>query len=207
MLKSFEGYTINEIDSAKGKIKRIEVRNKEFNLLKEKLEQHFNFEITDYIINDILDYETYHHTCLMINIAVIDNLMTAVNGEILKAGLKILFDIKSGNDRFDRSVYIDTFDYDIWYEKYSTLELIDLKKYITKMDIELLKKLNIEIKDKIYTEQEFEILNMQLLTYYTDDDMNEEEIKISKPLSEGVSREEYNALIEKLGKIASEYRF
>ena len=48
---------------------------------------------------------------------------------------------------------------------------------------------------------------MQLLTYYIDEDMNEEKIKTSKPLAEGVSREEYNALIEKLGKIASGYRF
>ena len=63
MSKLFEEYSADEIDDAKGKIKRIEIRKKEFNLLKEKLEKHFNFEITEYIIDDILDYETYHHTC------------------------------------------------------------------------------------------------------------------------------------------------
>lgn len=207
MSKLFEEYSADEIDDAKGKIKRIEIRKKEFNLLKEKLEKHFNFEITEYIIDDILDYETYHHTCLMINLAVVNNRMTVVDGEILKAGLKILFNIQSSNDRFDRSVYMDTFDFDVWYEKYSTLEIVDLKKHLSKEDFDLLKRLNIEIKDKVYTEQEFEILDMELLGYYIDEDMDEEELKESKPLPEEVTREEYNKLLEKLSSISSEYNF
>lgn len=207
MSKLFEEYSADEIDDAKGKIKRIEIRKKEFNLLKEKLEKHFNFEITEYIIDDILDYETYHHTCLMINLAVVNNRMTVVDGEILKAGLKILFNIQSSNDRFDRSVYMDTFDFDVWYEKYSTLEIVDLKKHLSKEDFDLLKRLNIEIKDKVYTEQEFEILDMELLRYYIDEDMDEEELKESKPLPEGITREEYNKLLEKLSNISSEYNF
>ena len=207
MSKLFEEYSADEIDDAKGKIKRIEIRKKEFNLLKEKLEKHFNFEITEYIIDDILDYETYHHTCLMINLAVVNNRMTVVDGEILKAGLKILFNIQSSNDRFDRSAYMDTFDFDVWYEKYSTLEIVDLKKHLSKEDFDLLKRLNIEIKDKVYTEQEFEILDMELLGYYIDEDMDEEELKESKPLPEGITREEYNKLLEKLSSISSEYNF
>ena len=207
MSKLFEEYSADEIDDAKGKIKRIEIRKKEFNLLKEKLEKHFNFEITEYIIDDILDYETYHHTCLMINLVVVNNRMTVVDGEILKAGLKILFNIQSSNDRFDRSVYMDTFDFDVWYEKYSTLEIVDLKKHLSKEDFDLLKRLNIEIKDKVYTEQEFEILDMELLGYYIDEDMDEEELKESKPLPEGITREEYNKLLEKLSNISSKYNF
>lgn len=206
MSKLFEEYSADEIDDAKGKIKRIEIRKKEFNLLKEKLEKHFNFEITEYIIDDILDYETYYHTCLMINLAVVNNRMTVVDGEILKAGLKILFNIQSSNDRFDRSVYMDTFDFDVWYEKYSTLEIVDLKKHLTKEDFKLLKKLNIEIKEKIYTEQEFELLDMELIAYYIDEDMKEE-FADSKPLPEGITREKYNKLLEKLSSISSEYNF
>ena len=38
-------------------VKKIEIRNKEFKELKEKLENYFKFEITDYIISDILDCE------------------------------------------------------------------------------------------------------------------------------------------------------
>ena len=108
-------YTADEVEEAKGKIKRIEVRKKEYRLLKEKLEEHFNFKITDYIIDDILDYETYRHTCLMINLAVINNRISIDNGEILKAELRTIFKIKNEYDRFNRNVYIDTFDFDSWY--------------------------------------------------------------------------------------------
>ena len=200
-------YTAGEVEEAKGKIKRIEVRKKEYRLLKEKLEEHFNFEITDYIIDDILDYETYRHTCLMINLAVINNRILIENGEILKSGLKIIFKIKNEYDRFNRKVYIDTFDFDSWYDKYSTDEIVDMKKYLNRADINLLNKLNIKIKNKIYTEQEVEILNMDLLSYYLVDDMDEEELKQSKLLPKDVSREEYNNLLEKINKISEDYKF
>ena len=200
-------YTADEVEEAKGKIKRIEVRKKEYRLLKEKLEEHFNFEITDYIIDDILDYETYRHTCLMINLAVINNRISIDNGKILKAGLRIIFKIKNEYDRFNRNVYIDTFDFDSWYDKYSTEEIADIKKFLGMDDINLLKKLNIKIKNKIYTEQEVEILNMDLLSYYIADDMDEEEINMSKDLPKDVSREEYNKLLEKINKITEDYKF
>lgn len=200
-------YTADEVEEAKGKIKRIEVRKKEYRLLKEKLEEHFNFKITDYIIDDILDYETYRHTCLMINLAVINNRISIDNGEILKAGLRTIFKIKNENDRFNRNVYIDTFDFDSWYDKYSTEEIVDIKKFLNRDDINLLKKLNIKIKNKIYTEQEVEILNMDLLSYYIADDMDEEELKHSKSLPKDVSREEYDNLLEKVNKISEDYKF
>lgn len=203
----FKDYSADEIEEVKGKIKRIEIRKKEYKALKEKLEEHFNFEIVDYIIYDILDYETYHHTCLMINLASINNRISIENGEILKAGLKILFKIKNRDDRFNRGVYINTFDFDSWYEKYSTKELIDLSKHLSKSDISLLKKLDIKIKNKIYTEQEFEVLNMDLLSYYMAEDMEEEEKKESKPLPKEVSRDEYNKLLEKINKIFEKYQF
>lgn len=200
-------YTADEIEEVKGKIKKIEVRKKEYRLLKEKLEEHFNFEITDYIIDDILDYETYRHTCLMINLAVINNRISIDNGEILKAGLRIIFKIKNEYDRFNRNVYIETFDFDSWYDKYSTEEIVDIKKFLNRDDINLLKKLNIKIKNKIYTEQEVEILSMDLLSYYIADDMEIEEINMSKDLPKDVSREEYNNLLEKVNKISEDYKF
>ena len=200
-------YTADEIEEVKGKIEKIEVRKKEYRLLKEKLEEHFNFEITDYIIDDILDYETYRHTCLMINLAVINNRISIDNGEILKAGLRTIFKIKNEYDRFNRNVYIDTFDFDSWYDKYSTEEIVDIKKFLNRDDINLLKKLNIKIKNKIYTEQEVEILSMDLLSYYIADDMEIEELKMSKKLPKDVSREEYNKLLGKINKIIENYKF
>ena len=142
----------------------------------------------------------------MINLAIINNKISINNGEILKAGLKIIFKIKNEYDRFNRNVYIDTFDFDSWYYKYSTKEIVDIKKYLNRDDITLLRKLNIKIKNKIYTEQEVEILNMDLLSYYIADDMDDEELKQSKLLPKDVNREEYNKLLDKINRIPENSR-
>ena len=208
MEKFFEDYTADEVIDAVGKIKRLEIRRKEFKILKEKLEKHFNFEITEYIIYDILDYETYYHTCLMINLAVINNRLSAENGEKLKLELKNLFKINNIYDRFDRGVFMgNTFDFDEWYNEYSTKEVINIKKELSKKELQLIEKLGIKLKDKIYTEQEFECLNMDLLKYYKDDDMSEEELKYSVKLPEGVTRKEYNDLLDKINEINQKYNF
>lgn len=208
MEKFFEDYTADEVIDAVGKIKRLEIRRKEFKILKEKLEKHFNFEITEYIIDDILDYETYYHTCLMINLAVINNRLSAENGEKLKLELKNLFKINNVYDRFDRGVFMgNTFDFDEWYNEYSTKEVINIKKELSKKELQLIEKLGIKLKDKIYTEQEFECLNMDLLKYYKDDDMSEEELKYSVKLPEGVTRKEYNDLLDKINEINQKYNF
>lgn len=201
-----EQYSKIEIDEAKRKIKRIQKRLKEFGILKEKLEKQFDFEIVDYIIYDILDEETYYHTCLMINLAVLNNRLSIENGEQLKQGLKDLFKINNSNDKIDKKIYIGNYiDFDIWYEKYSTEEIIDLKKYLSKRELTILKKLNIKIKSKIYTAQEFENLDMESYSYYIDEDMTEEELKKVKQLPKGVSREEYIRLLEKFCEISDKF--
>ena len=96
-------------------------------------------------------------------------------------------------------------EYKKWYEEYSTVEKIDLRKYFTAQDFEILKKLEIEVKDKIYTEREFEELDSEYILFYYDDSMTEEEKKETKSLENtGVSREEYNKLLEKFHKINME---
>lgn len=201
-----EQYSKIEIDEAKRKIKRIQKRLKEFGILKEKLEKQFDFEIVDYIIYDILDEETYYHTCLMINLAVLNNRLSIENGEQLKQGLKNLFKINNSNDKIDKKIYIGNYiDFDIWYEKYSTEEIIDLKKYLSKRELTILKKFNIKIKSKMYTAQEFENLDMESYSYYIDEDMTEEELKKVKKLPKGVSREEYISLLEKFCEISDKF--
>lgn len=208
MNKFLEGYSSDEVEEVKGKIKRLETRRKEFKILKEKLENEFGFEVVNYIIDDILDYETYHHVCLMVNMAIVNQRLSAEDGDKLKKGIKTLFKVQNDFDRIDKKIYIgEVFDFDKWYEKYSTNEIVDLKKHLSQEDFDLIKKLNIEIKDKVYTEQEFEYLDMDLLAYYIAEDMDEEELEESKPLPENVSREEYNTLLEKISKISNEYNF
>ncbi len=106
MEKLFENYTSNDIQNVTAIIKEIEIWNKEFEELKEKLEKHFNFEIVDYIVSDILECETYNHVCLMINLAVINNRISSKNSKTLKSGLKKLFRINNMFDKFDKEIYL-----------------------------------------------------------------------------------------------------
>lgn len=204
-----KGYSSDEIESARGKIEILEIRRREFRLLKEKLENQFGFKIVGYIIDDILDHETYHHICLMINLAVVNNRLSVEDGKKLKDGIKDIFKVENVFDRIDKNCYLgDYMEFDKWYEKYTTSELIDLKKYFSKEDFKILKKLNIEIKNKIYTEQEFEILDMELIAYYkNEEEMTEEELKEIKELPENVKRDDYNKLLDKINKISKEFNF
>lgn len=102
MKKFFENYTINDRKNIVERIKEIEIWNKEFEELKEKLENHFNFEIVDYIVSDILECETYNHVCLMINLAIANNRISLEDSIILKNGLKKLFRINSSFDTFNK---------------------------------------------------------------------------------------------------------
>lgn len=107
MEKFLKNYTINNnAQNVTKRIKEIEIWNKEFEELKKKLENYFNFDIADYIVSDILDCETYKHVCLMINLAIINNRISLENSIILKSGLKKLFKINNMFDKFNKDIYI-----------------------------------------------------------------------------------------------------
>lgn len=95
-------------------------------------------------------------------------------------------------------------EYKEWDEKYHNLEVIDVKKHLSLSDRRILKKLGIKVKNKIYTEYEFECLTMDLLAFYDDPemDLSEEEKEFQKSLDgTNVSREEYNEVLNKVQKI------
>ena len=75
-------------------------------------------------------------------------------------------------------------EYKEWDEKYHNLEVIDVKKHLSLSDRRILKKLGIKVKNKIYTEYEFECLTMDLLAFYDDPemDLSEEEKEFQKSL-------------------------
>lgn len=99
MEKFLKNYTINDVSEV---VEKIEIRKKEFEELKGKLEKYFKFEIVDYIVSDILDCETYNHVCLMINLAVVSNRISSENSITLKNGLKKLFQINNIFDKFNK---------------------------------------------------------------------------------------------------------
>lgn len=100
------------------------------------------------------------------------------------------------------------FNFKKWSEKYHNKEVVELKKYFTIENFNTISKLGIKIKDKIYTQYEFEVLSMDILAFYIDDDMTAEEIEFTKDLKEtGVSKEEYDNLLEKIEEINKLYNF
>lgn len=99
------------------------------------------------------------------------------------------------------------FDYDEWYETYHNKEIFDIKKYLDKKDMKIIHKLGIKTYDKVYTEYELEVLEMDLLAYYEDleEELSEEELQYQKSLEgTGVTREKYNNLLKKIQEIKKE---
>lgn len=85
-------------------------------------------------------------------------------------------------------------------ENAKTIKLTD---FLNSEDIELIKKLDIEIEEKAYTESEYEFIIFQLLRYYTDEDeqrrFKKEDFKYLKSLDEkNVSRDAFNKVLKKV---------
>ena len=99
------------------------------------------------------------------------------------------------------------FDINEWRERYENKEVVNIKDEFTINELALLEKLGVELKDKIYTEYEFEILDGEVIKFYYEDEMTDDEKEECIPLPEGVSREEYNNLVEKISKINKEHNF
>ena len=72
------------------KIKKIMDRAKELKLL---ISKYFNFDIPEYILEDIIEENTYKQICLTINVAMFNQRITEENANILKLKLKELFKI------------------------------------------------------------------------------------------------------------------
>ena len=86
----------------------IDRKLKEQKNLKEKLEKYFNFNIENYIIDDIIEGENYLHLCLMVNLAVFNKLITDENAKILKEKIIDLFNIESLSDRVLLKKFIES---------------------------------------------------------------------------------------------------
>lgn len=198
---------MSDYDILQRKYYLIDLRKKETELLKEKLEQKFNFEIPDYIVDDILDGEKYHHICLVIYMAVMNHELTEENGEMLKKGLKEIFYIKNDYDRIVKEILIKhTFSYEEWHDKYCNHKFIDLNNNLTEYEKEILKKLGINIENRLYTERETEIINLELISYYrNEEEMTEEELNEILPLPESIILEDYIKILDKFNQIAKDY--
>ncbi|MBR3696977.1 MAG: hypothetical protein IKM97_01705 [Clostridia bacterium] len=94
-------------------------------------------------------------------------------------------------------------NYEDWKDEYYNKEKVNLKKFFTEKDFQIMTKLGIKVKDKTYTESEFENLYSELLSFY-----NEENDTSNKKLENfGVKEEEYKDILEKIQTINEEYNF
>ena len=84
-----------------------------------------------------------------------------------------------------------------WLDEYYNKEIVDLRKHLSDDEFKILKNLEIDVKDKILTEYEFETLNMLLLDYYENKKL---ELK-------NVKQEEYKKLLQKFEEICGIYEF
>lgn len=176
--------------------------------IKQKLKEYFSFEIEKYLILDIVENETYHHFCSMVNLSVVNDRLSAENGEILKEGIKELFEIAGDYDRLDKSILIDCSDEPKIYDDYYIKKFIDVNKYLDETDKVILKKLSIPFKKALLTSFEFMSLRVDIAEYCFDGDENIKgmDLRYCKNLKDTeVSEEEYVALANKIEAIANEY--
>lgn len=93
-----------------------------------------------------------------------------------------------------------------WQKEYRSKPVVDFYNDLTQDDVEVLKKLGIEVKNELYTEYEYEMLKYDAGAYYKDDDYELEDMKYVKPLEKtGVSIERYQKLLNKMDKLEEKY--
>lgn len=97
-------------------------------------------------------------------------------------------------------------EYNNWDKKYHTLEYIDLYSIFNEDEKATLGKLGIEIKNKKYTEYEYELIQTELNYYMDIDEEDPEVVKSLEPTRKniedrGVTQEEFDNIINKIDNL------
>lgn len=135
--------------------------------------------------------------------------------DVIKDGLEIAgyieksfsFDYESIYSEIKRIKHdIDNEKYNEWNNKYHKLEYIDLKSLFDEDELNTLRKLGIEIKNKKYTEYEYEIIEMELGYYMEIDEEDPDVVKTLESTRKNiadkcVTQEEFDKLIKKIDSL------
>lgn len=97
-------------------------------------------------------------------------------------------------------------DYKKWREEYHNNKCIDLFMYFSPEEKELLKKFEIVLEDKLYTQFEFDVINEKLVLFYKDEDEEDMDEEI-KELPNGVNRAQFNNLLSIMDRVRDKYNF
>ena len=92
----------------------------------------------------------------------------------------------------------------LWRQHYHTKKIVDFSKYLDRQDIEILRKFGIEIRDEIYTEYEFDLVDEVIYLYYRESNEKNEKYNIEDI---GMTQEEYDRILEKFIQISKDYEF
>ena len=92
-------------------------------------------------------------------------------------------------------------EYEKWSYKYYNIAIFEINKFLRWKDKNILRKLGIRLKNKKYTEFEYDILKQQIYEYYIDNEESEEmiiELKkhIKSYADRGVTDIEFESLIQ-----------
>lgn len=97
-----------------------------------------------------------------------------------------------------------------WKKKYYGEKIVDFSNLKKKSDIEILEKLEIKVDlTKIYTEYEYDLLDMELISYYENAEyLDGTKIPPEKNVEDyKVSKEDYNRIHEIFYNIGVNYEF
>ena len=207
MQEVLSNYSKTKTEEMEQDIIKLQKQKKKIELLKDELDRYFKFDVPVDLIVDIAENEDYNHFCLMINLAVKNNRLKESEGDKLKQGIKEICNIKNNYDELNAEIITGEFDYEEWSRKYHTEEIIDINKYLNKEDKKTLKKLAIPLMDKVLTNYEYDLLKRYVLEYYrNEEEMTSLELLECKSLDgTGVTREEYNKLLNKFENISKEF--
>ena len=101
-------------------------------------------------------------------------------------------------------------EFEQWKKKYHGKRIVNFSNFLSHDDIELLKKLEIVVDlSKIYTEYEYDILEMDLIAYYDEaEDIDGNKLPAERKLEDyNVSKEDYERILETFYNIGLEYNF
>ncbi len=89
-------------------------------------------------------------------------------------------------------------NYEKWHEAYTNDKIVDLKSFFSEKQLEILAKLDIIIRDELYTYYELDMFERSLLDYYTTEMAGEdnEQWDFEKELPFEVNTEEFLELIK-----------
>lgn len=104
----------------------------------------------------------------------------------------------------NKNIYGKGLNKNIWHYNYCNKKILNIYDYFSKQDILILKKLNINIENKLYSQREFDVINELLFNYY-EVNQNDEIIQSITLKKLNISKEQYRKILDIFSKIENDF--